>query len=212
MANISAKFDKEAHNSLVTIVFTSLLPYIPIVTLTWPLISEINRVHPLIMANMSAKFDKEKHNCLVSIVFTNLFPYKSIVTLTFQKLISIYVFCDLDSWPLTSKINRVHRLTMVNMSAKFDKKNTQRFSFYPVYKLISIYVHFDLDLWPLTSIINRVHPLIIVNMSEKFDIETRKGVVSIVFTMSMHGRTDARTHGTTAALLYPHRNALRRDN
>ena len=39
-----------------------------------------------------------------------------------HKLISIYVHCDLDLWPLTSKINRVHPLTMVNMSAKFDKE------------------------------------------------------------------------------------------
>ena len=47
-----------------------------------------------------------------------------------------------------------------------------------------------------------------VNMSAKFDKETWNGVVSIVFTRS----TDGRTHGTTAALLYPHRNALRGDN
>ena len=32
MANISAKFDEEAHNGLVSIVFTSLFPYMPIVT------------------------------------------------------------------------------------------------------------------------------------------------------------------------------------
>ena len=39
MANSSAKFDQEAHNSLVAIVFTSLFPYMSIVTLTfdlWP--------------------------------------------------------------------------------------------------------------------------------------------------------------------------------
>ena len=52
-----------------------------------------------------------------------------------------------------------------------------------------------------------------VNMSAKFDKETCNGVVSIMFTRSTDGRTDgrthARTHGTTAALLYPHRNALR---
>ena len=55
-----------------------------------------------------------------------------------------------------------------------------------------------------------------VNMSAKFDKETCNGVVFIVFTGSTDGRTDrrthARTHGTTAALLYPHRNALRGDN
>ena len=59
------------------------------------------------MPNMSAKFDQEAHNGLVYRV---------------HKLISIYVHCDLDLWPLTSKINRVHPLTMVNTSAKFDKE------------------------------------------------------------------------------------------
>ena len=59
------------------------------------------------MPNMSAKFDQEAHNGLVYRV---------------HKLISIYVHCDLDLWPLTSKINRVHPLIIVNMSAKFDKE------------------------------------------------------------------------------------------
>ena len=92
----------------------------------------------------------------------------------------------------------------------------QRCSLYCVHKLISIYVHCDLDLWPLTSKINRVHPLVMVNMSAKFDKEICNGVVSIVFTRSTHGRNHGRkdwlTDGTTAALLYPHRNALRGDN
>ena len=55
-----------------------------------------------------------------------------------------------------------------------------------------------------------------VNMSAKFDKETSNGVVSIVFTRSTDGRMDGRTHartdGTTAALLYPHSNALCGDN
>ena len=37
MANMSAKFDQEAHNSLFTIMFTSLFPYMSIVTLTFDL-------------------------------------------------------------------------------------------------------------------------------------------------------------------------------
>ena len=37
MVNISAMFDQEAHNGLVTIVFTSLFPYMSIVTLTFDL-------------------------------------------------------------------------------------------------------------------------------------------------------------------------------
>ena len=66
MVNMSAKFDKDIHNGLVAIMFTSSLPLVSIVTLT----SKINRVHPLIMVNMSAKFDKETRNDVVSIVFT----------------------------------------------------------------------------------------------------------------------------------------------
>ena len=45
-----------------------------------------------------------------------------IAQLIVHKLISIDVHCDLDLWPLTSKINRVHPLIMVNMSSKFDKE------------------------------------------------------------------------------------------
>ena len=39
MVNMSAKFDEEIHNGLVSIVFTSLFPYMSIMTLTfnlWP--------------------------------------------------------------------------------------------------------------------------------------------------------------------------------
>ena len=39
MANMSAKFDEEAYNGLVCIMFTGLFPYMCIVTLTfdlWP--------------------------------------------------------------------------------------------------------------------------------------------------------------------------------
>ena len=74
MAFMSATFDEITveQNGLVSIVFTSWLPYMSIVILTfWPLIPKINRVHPLTMANMSAKFDEEAHNGLVSILFTN---------------------------------------------------------------------------------------------------------------------------------------------
>ena len=63
MINMSAKFDKQIQNGLVSIVFTSLFPYMSIVTLT---------------------FELWPQNGLVSIVFTSLFPYMSIVTLTFD--------------------------------------------------------------------------------------------------------------------------------
>ena len=47
---------------------------------------------------------------------------QSVASPRLHKLISIYLHCDLDLWPLTSKINRVHPLIMVNMYAKFDKE------------------------------------------------------------------------------------------
>ena len=100
MFNLSAKFDKETSNGVVSIVFTrsthgqtdgttAALLYLHRNALRgdldlWPLTSKINRVHPLTMVNMSAKFDKEIHNGLVSIMFTSLFPYMPIVTLTFD--------------------------------------------------------------------------------------------------------------------------------
>ena len=37
MANMSAKFYEEAHNGLVSMVFTSLFPYMSIMTLTFDL-------------------------------------------------------------------------------------------------------------------------------------------------------------------------------
>ena len=55
------------------------------------------------MVNMSAKIDKEIHIGLVSIVFTGVFPYIFIVT-------------------LTSKISRVHPLTLSNMFTKFEQE------------------------------------------------------------------------------------------
>ena len=86
MINMSAKFDKETRNGVVSIVFTRSTHgqtdgttepqqryYIPTATR-----------YPLTMCNMSAKFDKQIQNGLVSIVFTSLFPYMSIVTLTFD--------------------------------------------------------------------------------------------------------------------------------
>ena len=37
MVNMSAKFDNKKHNSLVSIMFTILFPYISIVTMTFDL-------------------------------------------------------------------------------------------------------------------------------------------------------------------------------
>ena len=64
----------------------------------------------------------------------------------------------------------------------------------------------------MTSKINRVHPLVIVNMSAKFDEDVHNSLVAIPFTRIRRDTlTDAQTDGTTAALLYPLRNALHGD-
>ena len=84
MVNMSGKFYVEAHEGLVSIMFTSLFPYVYCDLDLWALTSKMDRVHPLTMANMYAKFDEEAHNGLVSILFTSLFPYMSIRTLTFD--------------------------------------------------------------------------------------------------------------------------------
>ena len=99
---------------------------------------------------MSAKFDEEAHNGLV-------YPV--------HKLISIYIHCDLQLWPVTSKINRVYSLTMVNMSAKFDDQLLNGLVF-----IVFTWL-FPCQLW-LTSKINRVHPLTIANTPAKFDKDT----------------------------------------
>ena len=64
MVNRSTKFNEEAHNGLVSIVFTSLFPCVSVMTLTFDL---QNQEDSLTMANMSAKFDEEAHNDLVSL-------------------------------------------------------------------------------------------------------------------------------------------------
>ena len=88
------------------------------------------------MVNISDKFDEEAHNSLVCLRFTAYFQ------------------CDLDFWPLTSKINRVHLLTMVNMSAKFDQESHNGLVAIVLKSLFPyiIFVHCDLDLWPPKSI------------------------------------------------------------
>ena len=107
MVNMSAKFDGVAHSGLVSIMFTSLLPCVSIVTLTfnlWPPKS-IAFILSLWLTCLPSLMKKHKRFSLHLV----------------HKLISIYMYvnCDLALWPLTSKINRVHP---VNMSAKFDKE------------------------------------------------------------------------------------------
>ena len=87
-----------------------------------------------------------------SLTMVNMPAKLSLYMYSVHNLISIHlqVNCELDLWPLTCKINRVHPLTVANMSAKFDEKKTQRFSLYHVHKLITICLLWP---WPLTSVL-----------------------------------------------------------
>ena len=90
MINISAKFDAEIHNGLIPFVFTSLSRYMSIVTLTfdlWPPKS-IGFILSSWLTSLPRLIKK----------YTTAYFYHV------HKLISIYVHCDLDLWPLTSKI------------------------------------------------------------------------------------------------------------
>ena len=64
---MSAKFDKEIHNSVDYIVFTSLFLYMSIVTLIFDLCDPQNQYG---LSSQSSTFDKETSNGVVSIVFT----------------------------------------------------------------------------------------------------------------------------------------------
>ena len=121
---------------------------------------------------------------------------QSVASPRLHKLISIYLHCDLDLWPLTSKINRVHPLIMVNMSAKFDKEicnglvsivftrsthgrteprthgrtEPQQRYYIPTATRCAgiITMRHDLDLWPFDLKINRAHPWLMVSKCMKF--------------------------------------------
>ena len=85
---MSAKFNKDPHNSLVCIWFIAYFQtflYVSTVTLTFALCLP-KSIGSILLPwfNISAKFDQEIHNSEVSIVFTSLFPYMSIVTLAFD--------------------------------------------------------------------------------------------------------------------------------
>ena len=60
----------------------------------------------------------------------------------------------------------------------------------------------------LTSKIIRADPLVMVNTSAKFDDDAINNLVSILFIWS---KCERRTDGSTAALLNPLRNTLRRE-
>ena len=108
-----------------------------------------------------------------------------------HKVISIYVHCDLDLWPLTLKINMNYPPTMDNMCATFEEDTLNG--------LVSIrcsqgYFHTcSLWPWPLTLKINRDHPPIMTKVCGKFNKDTWNAIVFIMFTRSRcDGRTEPR--------------------
>ena len=102
MINMSSKFDEEAHNGQYKV--HSLFSYLSPVTMTfdiWPPKSKGSILSP-------------KLTSLQSLM-------KKYTTVQYLSCSQAYLhICPLWPWPLTFKINRVHPLTMVNMSAKFD--------------------------------------------------------------------------------------------
>ena len=159
MVNMSAKFDEEAHNGLVSNMLTSLFLYLSVVTLNFDM------WHPKSIGFILSPWltclpsSMKKHTVVKSLISCSQ---------------AYFYTCQWWPWPLTSKINRVHILTLASMCAKFDEEEHIR--------QITLYVYCDLDLWPVTSKINRVHSPTMANMSAKFVEEAHNGLVSITFT------------------------------
>ena len=91
------------------------------------------------MVNMSAKFEKEICYGVVSIVFTGPCTDGLNHAHTRTEPQQRYYI------PTATQIIRVHPLTMVDMSTKFDQE-AQNGLVYRVHMLISIYIFCDLDL------------------------------------------------------------------
>ena len=141
MINISVKFDTEIHNGLISFMFISLSRYMSIVTLTFDLWPQ-KSIGSILSSWLTSLPRLIKQN-------TQRLSFYHV-----HKLISIYIHCDLDFWPLTSKINRVHPLTMANMCAKFDQEahnGLVSVVFTSLFRYMSI-VTLTFDLWPPKSL------------------------------------------------------------
>ena len=131
-----------------------------------------------------------------------------------HKVIYIFVYDDLDLWPLTLKINRNHPLIRDIICIKFNE-DTFNDLVSMLFTILFPYLStgtLSFDPWPWR---NWSHTLIMVKICGKFDQDACNCIVSIAFTRWCDGWTDtmsqACTHRSTEALLYPLRNALRRD-
>ena len=108
--------------------------------------------------------------------------------------------CQLWPWPLTSDLQNQEGSSSRHSEhvCQVWWRGTQRFSFYRVHKLISIYVNCDLSR----------HSEHVCQVWWRRTLRFSFHRVHKVKAWRKHARTD----GTTAALLYPLRNALRGDN
>ena len=140
---MSAKYNKVWHNGLVTIMFTNLCPYMSIVTLTlylWPQKS---------IGFILSPWQTPWQTCLPSLI------KKSTMVKSLSCSQAFFHICPLWPWPLTSEINRVHSLIILNMSAKYDKEicngllvSIMFTSLFPYMSIVTL----TFELWPSKSI------------------------------------------------------------
>ena len=140
IVNMSAKFDRNAHNGWVSNAFTRFLSHKSMLTLTfdlWPPKSIGFILLPCL-------------TCLQSL---------TVKQTTFQSpSCSQCYFHIRQLWPwplhLTSKINRVHPLVIINMSAKFDEDAHNGSVSIVLTRLLLLksIVALTFDLWPPKSI------------------------------------------------------------
>ena len=104
------------------------------------------------------------------------------------KVISNFVYCELDLWSLISRFNRVYPLIMSNICTTLDQ-NTLNGLIYIVftssYPRVTI---LTLNSAPLTSKFNRFHFLFTVNVSAKINEVSHNCWVSNVLAKWKYGR------------------------
>ena len=169
MINMSVKFNEDAHSGSVSNVPTRLFPSMSIVTLVFDLRPK-NSIGFILSSWVI---------CLPSLIEMNTTVQSRSCSQGF------YHKSPWRPWPSTSKINRVHPLTMVNLSTKviclpslIDMNTTvQSWSCSQ-----GFYHKSPWRRWPSTSKINKVHPFTMIDFSPKFDDEAYNSSISIVFT------------------------------
>ena len=154
-----AMFNKDAHNGPVSIVFTRLLLYKSIMTLT--LTSKINRVHHVPWLTCQPSLTK-MHTKVQSPLCSQ----------------GYFHVCPL--WPWLMTINRVHPFIIVICLPSLIELHTTVSIVFTRFSPYKSMVTLNFDLWPKK--INGVHHLTMVNMFAKFDDEAYNSSISIAFT------------------------------